>query len=394
MTGKNKMPRYPKKHPRVEPLRASVFATLAQKMRRYRGQIHPLHIGDTYRHPPEAASRIWNSAVKPEDLNTYGHPHGLDELLDLLILRLHQKPGFQEVDSRSVQITCGATHALFCSAQALVGPGDEVLVLAPFWPLIQGIILCTGATPVHVPFYSALLDDPEQDPTSLIRPYLTDRTAALYLNTPNNPTGMVLGRENLEALARLCLDRGLWVLSDEAYEDYIYEGEKHLSMASLNEISSQVVSVYTFSKSHALSGMRVGYFVANDRLLSTVQKIANHSVYNVPVLAQRVAAAALVDGRDWMEETRLRYRKALDLVTSRLKCPFHRPRGGSYIFFDTSLMAPDVWTFIDRALEAGVSLAPGEAFGSGFSSFVRLCFTAVDLPQLKDAIERLNSVLC
>jgi aspartate/methionine/tyrosine aminotransferase len=387
------MPAYPSLHPRVLELRSSVFAVLAEKMARLTERIHPLHIGDTCRLPPEAALCTSAPITEPAGLYMYGHPFGLPALLSAVAAKLRARNGLDWARPEHVQITCGATHALFCTAQALFGPGDEVLVLSPFWPLIVGILQCTGARPVQVPFYQALLEQPDLDPIDLVEPYLTERTAALYVNTPNNPNGAVLGRGQLEALGDLCRRRSLWVLSDEAYEDYLYDGREHVSLASLPRMSERTVTVYTFSKSHALSGLRVGCLVAGQPLIGTVRKIANHSVYNTPVLSQRAALAALEQGGTWLAETRKQYQAAADLVRTRLKGRFHPAQGGAYVFYDTSGAAPDVWTFIDRALEAGVSLAPGEAFGHDFARYVRICFTAVEPADLADAIDRLNSVL-
>jgi aspartate/methionine/tyrosine aminotransferase len=124
-----------------------------------------------------------------------------------------------------------------------------------------------------------------------------------------------------------------------------------------------------------------------------LRKLANHSVYNTPVLSQRAALAALEQGSAWVAETHGLYGEAAELVRTRLKGRFHAAEGGAYVFYDTSGAAPDVWTFIDRALEAGVSLAPGQAFGEHYSGHVRICFTAVGPADLAEAIERLNSVL-
>jgi aspartate/methionine/tyrosine aminotransferase len=387
------MPAHPSLHPRVLELRSSVFAVLAEKMARLGGRVLPLHIGDTCRLPPAAALCSSAPITEPAGLYQYGHPFGLPALLEALAAKLRRRNGLDWARPEHVQVSCGATHALFCATQALFGPGDEVLVLAPYWPLITGILQCTGARPVQVPFYQALLDRPDLDPLRLVEPYLTERTVALYINTPNNPDGCVLGRTTLEALAHLCCSRSLWALSDEAYEDYLYDGREHLSLASLPGMAERTLSVYTFSKSHALSGLRVGYVVCGREPMNTLRRIANHSVYNTPVLSQRAALAALEQGEAWLAQTHKQYQAAADLVRTRLKGRFHPAQGGAYVFYDTTAVAPDVWSFIDRALEAGVSLAPGEAFGRDFAGFVRICFTAVELPELAEAIDRLNAVL-
>src|SRR5262249_1202749 len=157
----------------------------------------------------------------------------------------------------AIQITAGATHAFACALRLLCDPGDEVLLLAPYWPLIRGNVLAVGARPVEVPFTSELYQG--ADPAELLAGRVTKRTAAIYVTTPTTPDGKVLDARALEAVAEVAVSADLWVLADEVYEDYAFDGRAHRSIATLPGLDSRTLSVYSFSKSYGLAGLRVGY---------------------------------------------------------------------------------------------------------------------------------------
>ena len=167
-------------------------------------------------------------------------------------------------DPDDIVLANGGTHALFLAFQALLGPGDEVLVLSPHWMAIPKLVaFAAGARMRTLSFYLDVLEE-TLEPGALaerIREALTPETRGIYLNTPNNPTGAVLTRAQLEAIAAVAIERDLWVISDEAYEHLVFDGRKHVSLASLPGMAERTLSVYTFSKSYAMTGWRVGYMV-------------------------------------------------------------------------------------------------------------------------------------
>src|SRR5262245_58645018 len=155
------------------------------------GEIFPLHIGDTHLLPPEAARLGEN--LGPECYR-YGPPAGAPELLEAIAAKLRARNGMSFATAAHVQVSNGATHALFAASRAVLDPDDEVLVPSPYWPLIQGIVRLCGAAPREVPFYHRLYADPHADPRALLEPHLTDHTVAIYLITLNNPDGKVVSR--------------------------------------------------------------------------------------------------------------------------------------------------------------------------------------------------------
>ena len=170
-------------------------------------------------------------------------------------------------------MTAGGTHALFIAFQALLSPGDELLVLSPHWMAVPKLVaLAHGARYRTMPAYLDLLED-RLTPAAFadrLRLALRPETRGIYVNTPNNPTGAVLTRPQLEAIAGVARERDLWVVSDEAYEHLLFDGAQHVSMASLPGMAERTVSVYTFSKTYAMTGWRVGYMVSPPELRPSV----------------------------------------------------------------------------------------------------------------------------
>src|SRR3990172_10133668 len=215
--------------PRPPPLAATsnglsdrVYSALAERARSMPGPIYPLHVGDTWLEPLPAARA---EAQRTEDhprLHNYSPVQGEPALLAAIQARLAARYGAL-VEVERLQIMPGATCGLAMVAAALLDPGDEVLLLSPFWPLIRGILASRGCTPVEVPFYTRL---PERafDPEEALESRITERTAAIYVNSPNNPTGRVLSEDVAAAIGRVAARHGLWVLADEAYEELVSGG--------------------------------------------------------------------------------------------------------------------------------------------------------------------------
>ncbi|MGO9838077.1 MAG: pyridoxal phosphate-dependent aminotransferase [Polyangiaceae bacterium] len=384
-------------------IRSSVFADLAPRIEAFArrgGRLIELHIGDTHRAPPEGA-RFSTSDEGAFDvaLYRYGAVGGMDALRDAFATRLRASGhGPADVDpEKHVLVACGATHAIFCAARAVLDPGDEVLVASPYWPLTVGVLRAAGAIPVEVPLTSRLYADPALDPGALLETALSPRTRAIYITTPNNPDGKVLSKAQLTRVARVAIERNLWVISDEVYAEYVYQGV-HASIARIDGMAERTLSAYSLSKSHALAGARVGFAVAPEAVVRVARRIATHTVFNVPVAAQRVALAALRSPDTWVDEARRDYRAARDATLRALDGSGARtfaPEGGSYAFvdFDPVLGKRPLTTLLERAIDKGVLLAPGDGFGDGFASWARLCFTSVPRPDLLLGIARLREAI-
>jgi aspartate/methionine/tyrosine aminotransferase len=385
----------------------SVFAQLEPRIAARRaggGDVMGLHIGDTHVAPPEGARFGMVEAAAAAELDAalyrYGPTGGLDVLREAFAERLARTGvGPARVDAhREVIVGCGATHAIYCALRAVLDPGDEVLVAAPYWPLSVGIVRAAGGVPVEVPITSRLYERPAFDAAGALAAAAGPRTRAIYLITPNNPDGKVLVASQLEAIARLAVARDLWVLADEVYADHVFEGAAHASIARLDGMRERTLGAYSLSKSHALAGARVGFVVAPEEVVAVARRVGTHTVFNVPVAAQRVALAALRAPEEWLEATRREHREARDDTLRALAgsgARWFAPEGGSYVFVDFAgvLDGRPLKVLLERAIDRGVLLAPGEGFGEAYATWARLCFTAVPRATLAQGLARLRDAI-
>ncbi|MBA3452600.1 MAG: pyridoxal phosphate-dependent aminotransferase [Deltaproteobacteria bacterium] len=359
---------------------ASIFAQLREHLAQFPGDVIPLQIGDTHLSPPSRLDEIAWAELAGGDLYAYGAAGGWDPLVDAIAEKAATKNRIG-VTTSGVQVTVGATHALACAVQALCDPGDELILLTPHWPLIRGIALGFGVVPIEVRY------------TDSLEAAITPRTAAIYLATPNNPDGAMLGVRELEAIADVAMRRNLWLLSDEVYEDYGYDAQ-HTSIASLPAAAERTVTVFSFAKSYAQAGLRVGYALGPDAVISTMRKLVNHSVYNVPVPMQRGAHGALRGGAAFLAHARESYRLARDRARARLLAPADLPAGGAYLWVDfRRWCGDDCLPILEKCAASGVLLAPGNAFGAACAGWARLCFTGVQPARLDEGIDRINAVV-
>jgi aspartate/methionine/tyrosine aminotransferase len=397
------MPRFPEISVAAGTMPASIFARLYGKLAQHQGEIFPFHLGDTCLPPPHRSllgNQLFDDSAAGK-LYCYGAPAGDARFIDALVAKLAAKNGL-EVEPRQLQITAGATHALACGLRAVLDPGDDVLVCSPFWPIIRGQILSAGARPVEVPFTSTLYDDPDTDVRALLESYRTPRTTAIYLINPNNPDGKVLRARDLDAIAAFAADHGLWVFSDEVYEDFAYDGRQHLSFATLPGMAERTITSFSFSKTYGLAGLRIGYIVGPRAVLDAVWKISNHTIYNAPLALQRAALAALENGEEFIAAARARYVHAREVSMAALTgagIPGHKPDGGSYVFIDLSRWIDEASAslgsiaVLEKLALQGILLAPGEAFGKSYRNWARLCYTSVQPERLDAGLAKIVNTL-
>jgi aspartate/methionine/tyrosine aminotransferase len=361
---------------------ASIFAKLREHLAKFPGDVIPLQIGDTHLRPPVVLEDFgWGDAG---ELYTYGAPAGYAPLIEAIANKAHERNRIA-VGQAGVQIACGATHALSCAVQALCDRGEELILVTPHWPLIKGMAVGHGVTPVEVPHGPNLGE--------LIEHAITPRTSAIYVATPNNPDGVMLNAAEVAAIAQLAEKYDLWILSDEVYEDYGYDAP-HISIATHPAALPRTVTVFSFAKSYAQAGLRVGYALAPEPVAAAIKKLVNHSVYNVPVAMQRAALGALRSGQPFLTAARERYRAARDRARTRLQAPAACPPGGAYLWVDFAKWSgSDCMPVLEKLAEQGVLLAPGSAFGDSCHGYARLCFTGVDEARLDEGIDRINAVL-
>jgi arginine:pyruvate transaminase len=380
-------------------IRPPVFAELQSRIDRLTaqgGDLVPLHIGDTHLTPPLGARRAIG-ALDPSDaaLFRYGATAGLPELRAAMAASLAAR-GLEVDPASEILVGNGGTHALFCAARAILDPGDEVLVASPYWPLGPGIFAACGAVPVEVPLTPRLYADPDADAGALFAAHVGPRTKALYVISPNNPDGKVLSRADLERIAAVARDHDLWVFSDEVYADVVFDRE-HVSIATLPGMRDRTVVLHSLSKSHALAGCRVGYVAAPEAVVASARRVQVHSAFNVSVAMQRAALGAIGDG-EFPASARDAYREARDVAASALEgsgVRFHLAEGGTYLFVDFApvLAGRPLLALLEGAVDRGVLLAPGDAFGEAWHACARLCYTAVPPERVRVGVERLRAAV-
>lgn len=381
------MPRHPHYSPSVQHIAGAVYSALAHRLGSHQGEVYPLHVGDTWMEPAEGARMEDLKVAEYPGMHRYAQPQGMPALIDAIVERVRQRTGVP-TERQNVLVATGATGGLGAVAGAILAPGDEVLQLAPHWPLITGIVQSFGGVPVDVPFFGAV-DSPETA-VEAVRALRTDRTVALYLNTPSNPVGSLIPRPWIEALVEWAAREDLWILADEVYEDYVFEGEHTYTRPLAPE---RTFAVHSFSKAYGMAGNRCGYVVGPTEAVAQLRKVGLHSFYSTPTAAQ-IAALRVMDGLGdaWIARAREQYREIGRRVAERLG--LEAPLGSTFLFFDVAghLDETGLEGFLVRCVDRGLLLAPGPSFGP-YPTHVRLCFTAAPPDVIERGVEALAPLI-
>lgn len=375
---------------------ATVFEEVAAVIQRVRPEdMIFLHLGDTHSRPPPPALPEGLDVKRRPGFAQYCDTKGIPELKDLLVEKLKGRNAMDWVDRTHIQVTCGAIHALYAAFCALLDPGEEVMVLAPHWHMTNTVIAQAGGRARDLDFYIPLAENPDLDIPALLKRGLTEKTAAIYCNTPCNPTGKVLDRNVLQKIGDFAAAHDLWLVADEAYEDFIFTGAEHVSAATLPGMQDRTVSIFTFSKCLAAAGYRVGYAAAHPELVDRMHRASANTIYNAPTNNQHMVAQALHTWDDWFPGLYDKYKRNRDLVCEQFEGRFFAPEGSFYVFFDARdvLRGRDPFTLVEAMVRQGVGATPGRAFGEGFEEWFRFCFVAVPEERLAQGIDRLNRVL-
>jgi N-succinyldiaminopimelate aminotransferase len=386
------MPRFPRSAPSAQSLSDHVFGRLVAKSGSHHGRLYPLHVGDTYLEPiPQARAQEQRSDLW-ERLHNYAPVQGEPVLLEAVRKKIARRSS-HEVPADCIQVMSGATAGLGVVATALLEPGDEVIVPSPFWPLIRGIVRARGATAVEVPLFTRLAE-PGFDPVAAIAAAITPRTAAIYVNTPHNPTGGALSETVLRGIGRLASEHDLWLLSDEVYEDVYFGETPPASPFTLPEFTGRTISTHSVSKAYGLAGARIGYTHGPREIMEVIRGVQTFYTYCAPRPLQFGAAHALEQGDAWLTQMRRIYASAARAAAQALGVP--EPEGGTFLFFDLSRFLRPGETgenVLERCLDAGVILTPGTACGKDYENWARLCFTVIPEPDLREALARLQVAL-
>ncbi|HET7373540.1 MAG TPA: pyridoxal phosphate-dependent aminotransferase, partial [Gemmatimonadaceae bacterium] len=257
--------------------------------------------GDVSFDAPDSVKQALRKGID-ENRSHYVQTTGIPPLIKLLAEKMRQKNHIPIGDADEVMVTSGGIHGVYAACQAVLEPGDEVLMPDPEWPPAPGNVLAAHAVPVPYPLHESCGWRPD---ISEMRRLVTDKTRAIYVNSPNNPTGGVLTGADLEAIADIARERDLWVFSDEAYEDVLFDGHEHLSIASLPGMYERTIPLYTFSKTYAMTGLRLAYMAVRDaKMRDRVRKVLFYTVSNTSSLIQYGGVGALEGSQEIVGEYR------------------------------------------------------------------------------------------
>ena len=360
--------------------------------------------GDVSFDAPETFKQAVLKAVA-ENRTHYLPTPGLPRLRQLFAEKMRARNHIPVGHDDEVVVTNGGTHGIYAVLHALLEPGDEVIVPDPEWPPTMAIVQAARGSAVQVPLHERLgwrwdLDEVERA--------LTPRTKVLYINSPNNPSGGVATRADLERLAGIARERNLWVLSDEAYEDMIFKGEQ-VSIASLPGMYERTIPVYTLSKSYAITGVRVGYFAIKDtQMRARATKLVLYTTSNVSSLAQYGAIGALEGSQACIAEFRDELKARRDFFYASLQDAAPGvfsgtpPDGAFYAFVrinadwarDAGLAGASLsWAMAEHLItHARIGCVPGVDFGPQSEGYLRLC-TGRSREELTGALASMKAVL-
>jgi len=334
--------------------------------------VYQLEGGEPFMPTPDAIKEAMKRALD-DNYTRYAPSSGIPALRDAIAekLRLRNQIPAQSSD---VIVVNGGMQALFGAFQSVVNPGEEVLLFSPYWTPIKDLIAhCQGHT-VFVPTDEARANGFQQ---TLAR-YTNERTRAIYYNTPQNPSGVVFTPQEANDVATFAKDRDLVIIADEAYEDLVYDGE-HCSIASLDGMFERTITCFTFSKSYAMTGWRLGYAVAAEPWMTGLRKATLYSSNGVSTPTQHAGLAALQIDRNTLTAMKDEYRLRRDLLVSGLnEIGLHcaPPAGAFYAFPDVSRVSKDSREAAEMLLNrAQVATVPGVVFGTHGESHLRFSFS-------------------
>jgi aspartate/methionine/tyrosine aminotransferase len=348
---------------------------------------------------PDEVTPAFIRAAAIESLNAgetfYSQNLGLPELRAAIaqyLSRLHRP-----TPASCIAVTSSGLSALMIATQAVVGPGDRVVEVTPLWPNLVEIPKILGARVSTVPLRFAPTGW-HLDPDELLAA-LSPGTAAVYINSPNNPTGWTIDRATQRTILDHCRKHGIWIFADDAYERLYYEGGTPETPAlapsflDIAEPDDRLISTNTFSKSWLMTGFRLGWIRAPEPIVEQLPKLIEYNTSCVPVFVQRAGIAAVTTGEPVIAHTVARFRQARDFLIERLRATpgvtVAIPAGAMYAFFRVEGVDDTLALCKRMAADVGLGLAPGVAFGPEGEGFVRWCFAA-SRERLADGVHRLE----
>ena len=359
-----------------------------------------LESGDPSFNIPAVAREAMEKALR-DGLTHYTASTGIPVLREAILKKVTTENGLKVPSVDSVVVTNGAMHGLYSIFQALLEPGDEVILPDPMWTEIAENVRLAGGKAVPVRLRPEM--GYQYEPAA-IEAAITPRTRAIFINTPQNPIGVVADLETLQAIAAIADKHDLFLVSDEAYEHVIFDGRKHVSLGSLPGAQDRTISVFSLSKTYAMSGLRLGYVIVNQPILQErMKKLVRCTINGVNSVTQYGAAAAIKGPQDFTKSMAEEYQKRRDVLYAALQqapvLDVFKPGGAFYLWARIGPEWPgydgrtDDWSMTNYLIDkAGIGSSPGSAFGEAGAGYIRFAFSC-STDQVEEAARILPEVL-
>jgi aspartate/methionine/tyrosine aminotransferase len=328
-------------------------------------------------------------------VNQYAITWGAKVFRDAIADKAKSGLGLEVDPEREITVTCGSTEAMIASLLAVINPGDEAIIFEPFYENYGPDTILSGATPRFITLHAP---DWHFDPKELENAF-NHHTRAIIINTPNNPTGKIFSREELQFIADLCMKWDVLAVTDEIYEHILYDNHSHHAMATLDGMRERTITINALSKTYSVTGWRVGYVIASPQLTQGIRKVHDFLTVGAPAPLQEAGAKALALPHRYYTDLAAAYQRRRDLLLKALRdtgfsCT--TPQGAYYIMAEFSaLSARDDTDFTDYLVkDVGIAVVPGNSFfhePERGSRYVRLCFCKKD-STLQSAAEKLQKI--
>lgn len=373
----------------VEGSKSVGLASVLMKLKKEGRDIISLNVGEPDLPTPEVVKEATNKAMR-DNHTRYSLVEGIPELRERIASRFERTTG-RKISPSQILISNGSKQTLYNIFQTMLNPGDEVIIPRPYWVSFPEAVKLAGGVPVFV-------DAPDlQLPLKGIRSAITTKTKLIIVNSPNNPSGIVYKKKDMQELGKLAVEKNLFIVSDEAYEALLFDASEKFSLAEMDdEVFKRTLHVQSFSKTFMMTGFRIGYVIASQELISAMNKLQSHLTGNNCTFAQWGAVAALDHENEIVPPMVELMRKRRDLCLELSKGLFdvQVPGGAFYLFpnvtkyFDRFKDSAEMATFILE--KTGVAGLGGSAFGQ--EGHLRFAFTASE-DDLKEAFKRMKGVL-
>ncbi len=375
----------------IEESKSVRLAGILSQLRAEGRDIIGLNVGEPDFYTPKNIIEATKNALD-QNMTRYSLVEGIQDLRDAIAKKASEQLT-RKINSKQVFLGNGSKHILYNIFQTIINPGDEVIVPVPYWVTFPEAIKLAGGIPKFVTCPNNQLS------VENIKEAITEKTKAIIINSPNNPTGAIYPKEVIEELGKLAVEKDIFIISDEAYDALVYDNMKFPSPGALSEdVFKKTLTVQSFSKSYCMTGFRIGYLIAEEEIIKNMQKLQSHLSGNNCTFAQYGALEAILSSDKIIEDMVKIMEKRRDLAYSLCEGLFEveKPQGAFYLFpnveKDLNEQMPNDEILAEKLLkETGVAILPGAYFGA--PGFIRICF-ATNEEQITEGMKRIRTFLC